>query len=446
MLDSANYFGFPSDYLNSKNLVQLQKEFSESSKTNELTKRIELELESTREMFRILIALNKGIVSSDSTPGFRNYVKHLPTILNNAISNGKLNEIVTHIQPGFIAYKSLISSVPNFISIQNSIAKTGENNISDSLLAQSLFYAGVLTFPEFDSAMSREASIRKFQEIHHLPVDGNLNNITLSEIKNTLKQRFSLICLNLDRMRKIYSTEDNYVFVNIPEYKLHLIENNKESEIFNVIVGNEETPTPVLSSRLEYFILNPCWTVPRSISDNEMLTKIRKDSTYLQRNGYLIVDNSENPVDMNSIDWNSKNPLGGNYWIRQTNSKDNALGAVKFLFPNKHQVYLHDTPGKHLFKKEKRAFSHGCIRLQNPQKLAQIFSDKYSSSNNKTQDIKALIDKKESKVITLSKTIEIHLAYVTCVSDEKGNIVFLKDIYNLDESELNSLFTGQSSI
>jgi len=260
---------------------------------------------------------------------------------------------------------------------------------------------------------------------------------------NLIDQRYYQACLNVNRLRKLNQTGNNYLFVNIPSFKLHVIESKQIKEVFNVVVGKKQTPTPVLSSSIERVVANPYWTVPKSIANNEMLYKIRKDSTYLKKHGYYIINNYEETVDESLINWNDSDPLGNKYWIRQTNSRANALGQVKFLFPNEYSVYLHDTPSKSLFKNQYRAYSHGCVRLENPDKLAQYLTDKF---NAEKVDMKSLISQSEHQVIDLSEKIDIHIQYITSLGNENNEIEFYNDIYDLDKNELNSVFQGQNQI
>ncbi len=210
---------------------------------------------------------------------------------------------------------------------------------------------------------------------------------------------------------------------------------------FNVVVGKKKTPTPVLSSKIEKVVANPYWTVPRSITKNEMLRKIRADSNFLSRNGYMIIDNYEEEVHESMIDWNETDPLGNKYWIRQQYGRGNALGQVKFLFPNNRRVYLHDTPSKRLFKKEYRAYSHGCVRLENPDKLAQFIFDNYVEQEKKL-NFKTLVRLRKRQVVDLPVQIPIHIQYLTCMGNEKGELEFYDDVYHMDETSLKNLFNS----
>jgi murein L,D-transpeptidase YcbB/YkuD len=215
------------------------------------------------------------------------------------------------------------------------------------------------------------------------------------------------------------------------------VEANQEKESFNVIVGKKRTPTPVFSSSIEKVIANPYWTVPRSITF-EMLHKIRKDSTYLARNGFFVINGREEVVDPSVIDWNSDDPLGKRYWLRQINSKYNALGQIKFIFPNDYSVYLHDTQSKSLFRHKNRMFSHGCVRLENPDKLAQYLTSTYTHQSN--QNIEHLLSNSAREEINLSEKVKIHIQYITCSATENTDLIFYNDIYNLDQKELKEVF------
>lgn len=438
ILDSAKYYGFPIDYFGREKIKQLNTEFS---KTNTLDTRIKLEFTVSFSALKLMLYLNKGIIEKDTlSTDFISY-ESLPGILNNALNQNNLRNEILSQQPELIQLQNILSSLPNFIDLQLSIKYTTPKFIDDRLLAKGLYYAGITEASEIDSTDNNSAAIYKLQEQFHLPKDSNLNTITHQTLVSLLEYRYFQACLNLNRLRNIKNNDENYLFVNIPEFRLHVIESRQEKEVFNVIVGKQETPTPVLSSNIEKVITNPYWTVPKSIVDNEMLQKIRKDSTYLERNGYYIINGCEETVDISTINWNSNDPLGTRYFIRQKNSSSNALGLVKFIFPNEQSIYLHDTPSRSLFQQKNRTFSHGCIRLENPDKLAQYLTDKYYSENS--LNIKKLIASKENNEINLTQKINIHIQYITCSGEENTDIKFYGDIYNLDKHDIMSIFSNQ---
>jgi murein L,D-transpeptidase YcbB/YkuD len=281
------------------------------------------------------------------------------------------------------------------------------------------------------------------QQKYNLPLDSVLNRPTHEVLVSLLQYRYYQACLNLNRLRALQNTDENFLFVNIPEFKLHVVESRQEKEVFNVIVGKTTTPTPVFSSNIEKVITNPYWTVPKSIL-NDMLHKIRKDSTYLEKNGYYVINGREQMVDMSTIDWNSSDPLGTRYYLRQKSSPSNALGLVKFIFPNEYNVYIHDTPSRGLFNQTNRTFSYGCIRLENPDKLAQYLTDKYFSEDD--LNIKSIITSQQSREINLQQKVGIHIQYITCSGKENSDMEFYSDIYNLDRQEISKVFQNQLEI
>ncbi|OFX26453.1 MAG: hypothetical protein A2041_00490 [Bacteroidetes bacterium GWA2_31_9b] len=440
LLDSAKYFGFPIDYFENEKIKQLTTEFTDTKSQNS---RINLELTATYSALKLMIYLNKGIIERDTlTTDLSNY-ESLPEILNFALNQNNLRNEILSQQPELVQLQKIISSLPGFIDLQLSIKFTTPKFIDDKLLAKGLYYAGITETSEIDSTENNSVALFKLQELYHLPKDSNLNNVSHRTLISLLEYKYLQACLNLNRLRNIIHNDENYLFVNIPEFRLHVIESKQEKEIFNVIVGKEDTPTPILSSNIEKVVTNPYWTVPKSIVDNEMLKKIRKDSTYLERNGYYIINNREETIDVSTIDWSCSDPLGTRYFIRQKNSTSNALGLVKFIFPNEQSVYLHDTPSRGLFKQKNRTFSHGCIRLENPDKLAQYLTDKYYTENS--LNIKKLIASNENNEINLTQKITIYIQYITCSGKENSDMEFYNDVYNLDKQNIVTMFTNQTN-
>ncbi len=440
-LDSASYYGFPEDYFNLSLLRKYEQNIKLISSENEdITKRIELEIQASRSAILLLIYLNQGIISNNRDSSYYNFIKEIPELLYTSIQKGEFKNTLVNIQPKIAAYRNLRESTPSFISLVTHIEQENRQNINDSILSRALYYTGISNEFEFDSINTKETLLEKFQREYKLTITGTYDSLTHHKLSSVLNYRYYQVCLNFDRLRKLNNTSADYLMVNIPEFKLHVIENQKLKEQYNVIVGKTKTPTPSLSSNVEKIVANPYWTVPRSIANNEMLWKIRKDSTYLARNGYFVINNREEIVEAESVDWTESDPLTNKLWIRQKNSHRNALGQVKFLFPNKYNVYLHDTPSKRLFSKEKRAYSHGCIRVQNPDKLARYLAEKLIPQENDSIDMHNIIKSSKRTVLELENTMAIHIQYITCLGDETGILRFFNDIYKKDSKDINSLF------
>jgi len=441
LLDSSSYFGFPFDYFNIERIHNLNTNFTTVTNSNDMLKqKAELEIMTSFSALKFILYLNHGIVEKDTVSNYMDYSENLPEILNTALNQYNFRSDILSVQPKLVHHRNLLNSLQYFIDLHYSVKYTTPAFIDDKLLAKSLYYAGITKSPVFDSTNLKAEALYKFEEQFFLPKDTLLNILSHDALVSLLEYKYLQACLNINRLRNLKQSGENYLFVNIPEFKLHVIESNENKENFNVIVGKKKTPTPILSSSVEKVIANPYWTVPRSIVRNEMIYKIRRDSTYLKRNGFFIINNAEEIVDESVIDWNENDPLGHTYWIRQINSRHNALGQVKFIFPNNHSVYLHDTPSKRLFSLENRTFSHGCVRLENPDKLAQYLANKYY--NQDTEDIDQLISQKERHVIDLSEKVKIHIQYITCSGDE-NSMVFFNDVYNLDDKEIKAIFLNQ---
>lgn len=440
VLDSSSYYGFPEDYFNLSLLKKYYKNVELISTENEdINKRIDLEMQASRSAILLMIYLNQGVIARNSDSNYYKFIKEIPYLLNASIQKDDLKNAIANIQPDITAYANLQKSSPAFISLVNQLKSYELSKISDSALSKAFYYAGAIQKTEFDSLTTKKNVVEIFQKNYKLPISGVYDNSTHLKLLSILQYRFYQVCLNFDRLRKLNNTSKDYLFVNIPEFKLHVVENQELKEQYNVIVGKSKTPTPTLSSKVQKIVANPYWTVPRSIANNEMLGKIRKDSTYLARNGYFIINNREEAVNSKLIDWSESDPLTNQFWIRQKNSRRNALGQVKFLFPNKYNVYLHDTPSKRLFSKEKRAYSHGCVRLENPDKLAQYLTGKLMNQEVEI-NVNSAIKSSKRTVIELENNIAIHIQYITCLGDETGTLRFFNDIYKKDSRDINSLF------
>jgi len=443
LLDSAKYYGFPFDYFSFNDIKSLLQKVHHPNAKNSYTDLAQLEISTTFSALKALIYLNQGIVKTNSIVNHA-YLENLPYVLNEAIEQKSLQQKIGSVQPQIVQYQKIMHSLSYFIDMNLSIKYTTPSFIDDKVLAKSFFYAGISDSPTFNSSNKKSNALYKLQDRYLLPHDSILNHATHEKLVSLLEQKYYQACLNLHRLRKLNHSANSYLFVNIPEFKLQVIESNQIKRVFNVIVGKTHTPTPVFSSSLEKVVANPYWTVPKSIVHKEMIYKIRKDSSYLSRNGYFIINNNEERMPDSIIDWSKPDPLGNQYWVRQINSSYNALGQVKFLFPNEYSVYLHDTQAKSLFKTRNRTYSHGCIRLENPEQLAQYLIDK-NFSHNKT-DFNTLIRKKEHHIIDLPQKMDIHIQYITCASDSQSELKFFNDIYNLDQEEINQIFPDQMEI
>ncbi len=258
-----------------------------------------------------------------------------------------------------------------------------------------------------------------------------------------VSQRIDQILMNMERWRWIPKKfEADYLLVNIPEYKLHVVEDGKEAFNMNVIVGKELHETPIFSDKVEYVVLAPYWNVPFSIIENELRPKLVANAQgTLDRLDMEVVKgwgDKATPVDPNSIDWANVSEKTWKYTLRRRPGPKNDLGDVKFIFPNSKSIYLHDTPHDELFSQTKRGFSHGCVRVAEPLKLAE-----YLLRNKPGWDatnIEQTIATREEKYVTLPEKLPVYLVYFTSWVDDAGKVHFRDDIYGHDKSLAKEYF------
>jgi murein L,D-transpeptidase YcbB/YkuD len=269
-------------------------------------------------------------------------------------------------------------------------------------------------------------------------MNGKLNTKTIIELNKTVEYRIKQILVNLERLRWIPDTiENDYLLVNIPEYKLHIIKNGKLLWETNVIVGKEAKRTSVFRGNIARIILNPYWNIPNSIINEEVLPKLKRNSNYLSKNNMEVVSSSGKPIDASTINWN-KYTENIPYLIRQKPGNENSLGKMKFLFPNNFNIYLHDTPAKELFNQRHRDFSHGCIRVENPKKLALYLLQKNTNWNG--EKIDKVLETITETGIAIKPKMPVYIVYFTAWVDDKNNLNFRNDIYNLDEQLAKNIF------
>ncbi|TGE24155.1 murein L,D-transpeptidase [Hymenobacter aquaticus] len=286
------------------------------------------------------------------------------------------------------------------------------------------------------------AAVKEFQELNGLKADGIVSGETLKALNIPVSARIDQVILNMERWRWIPKKfEASYLLVNIPDYKLHVIENNKEVFDMRVIVGKTLNATPVFSDKMEYVVLSPYWNVPWSIIDKELRSKLANNPSYLDRLDMEVVKGYGKKavaVDPSSIDWASIKQETFKYTVRRRPGPKNDLGEVKFIFPNSNDVYLHDTPHDELFSQAKRGFSHGCVRVAEPLKLAEyLLRDKPGWDMQTIQDT---IANRKEKYVALKETLPVYLVYFTAWVDDAGRVHFRDDIYNHDKALAREYF------
>jgi murein L,D-transpeptidase YcbB/YkuD len=276
-----------------------------------------------------------------------------------------------------------------------------------------------------------EQAVRAFQKAHGLVADGVAGPSTLKELNKSAANRLRSVIVALERERWLGGSRGaRHILVNIPEFNAKIIDNGRITFQTRTVVGakHDDRPTPEFSDVMEHMVINPSWYVPRSIITKEYLPALQSDP-YAVRH-IEITDSRGALVNRSTVDFTQYDKHTFPYAMRQPPSRRNALGLVKFMFPNRHNIYLHDTPQKHLFSRESRAYSHGCVRLADPFDFAYALLAKQSSDPVGLFK-KRLATNKESQV-NLETHVPVHLIYRTAFSNERGQIEFRPDIYGRD--------------
>ncbi|MFI5136459.1 MAG: L,D-transpeptidase family protein [Sphingobacteriales bacterium] len=251
------------------------------------------------------------------------------------------------------------------------------------------------------------------------------------------------ISINMERLRWIKDNDTTYIHINIPSFTLEFHQPDTIYQ-FKVVIGKPEAPTPTLESAIKYFTTAPEWKVPAKIFIRELLPRTRNNPDYFRNHHYNIYDNNGNYVADNAANRAMVRRDPGNYGVRQSAGCDNSLGLIVFRFPNIYDIYLHDTPEQQLFKKETRAYSHGCIRVEQAEKLAELLLAN-DASTDKISELKNALKKYITKSFYLKKAVPIKITYLTCgVKD--GVLQTYDDLYDLDKGMETGLYTADMTL
>ena len=283
-----------------------------------------------------------------------------------------------------------------------------------------------------------QQAVAAFQADHGLPVDGIAGKGTLGELNVSAQDRLKSIIVAMERERWLNRDRGRrHVLVNIPDFTAKIVDNDRVTFQTRAVVGKNvsDQRTPEFSDTMEHMVINPTWNVPRSIATKEYLPLMQQDPSAA---GHLrLVDGSGRTVSRANIDFTQFTPQNFPFDLKQPPSRRNALGLVKFMFPNRHNIYLHDTPAKNLFSRNVRAYSHGCIRLAEPFEFAHTLLA--AQTRQPEQVFKAKLDTGNETVVPLERQIPVHLIYRTAFTQAKGKINFRRDIYGRDAALFKAL-------
>jgi len=377
------------------------------------------------------------------------------SLIETAAMSGSLSELFTQAEPKEYHYKELQESLIKYLGMQKNggwpivpikgVLKPGESNELVPLLRERLRISG-----DYGSCSSKgdnrydsclKEAIVHFQKRHGLEDEGVIGPNTIAALNVPIEKRIEQIRLNLDRIKWLNERDSKrHIIINIPAFTLFFDEDSALRLQMKVITGTRKNPTPVFSNLVRTIVLNPQWNVPKSIIQKEMIPKIFRDPNAMRKEKIEIYSGwgeDAQKVSASSVNWGKyRYSKTVPYRFAQTPGYHNALGKVKFLFPNQFSVYMHDTPTKNLFQQNVRAFSHGCIRLSKPIELLETFSTFNDNVDFEKAEERLKGTKKE--FLNLTEKVPVDVVYLTAYVDYDGVLQFRNDVYGYDNMQLQS--------
>ncbi len=386
--------------------------------------------------------------------------KDLAAHLQQAVEEEEITASLETLEPKFTAYEDLKSALKKYEEIEQQknewkplpddlVLRPGDSSEYVVQLANRLYLLGDLeNKPEEKTNYSEPVAtaLAAFQKRHGLKQDSVVAENTLAMLNIPARQRVEQIKLNLERLRWLPERpEGRHLVVNVPEFKLYIYEGIDSTLSMRVIVGEAyNSTTPIFNDSIEFIAFSPTWTVPLSISTEEMLPKLRKDPGYLTSRNFKLYeswDEGASELDPYKVKWQRVKADDFPYKIVQQPGPNNSLGRVKFMFPNKMDIYLHDTPADYLFNQNERDFSHGCIRVEKPAELAKYLLQEKGMG---MAEVKSKLNLPEPENVVLQEKVPVFIEYRTAWMGPEGKIHFREDIYGHDQKQIAKLKAAQA--
>ncbi len=456
LLNAENWGLIPSDY--HAGLIDSLSRTALDAKTEDynVNKLAHSELLLSDAFFNFAVHVSVGRMENDSaeTRVWRADVldTNLAAVLESALKQKSPAVTLAALEPQIAEYKALRAFIPGF---RREFEKTQWEVLpkmeDDTTAFRKALVNRLIAGHDLDTARSGTDSLavaealKAFQIRVGLEPDGKAGRNTVRALNVTYTERIQQMAATLERWRIEPKREERYVWVNIPEFRMHVMDGDSMIMESRIVVGAPKTQTPELDSRINQMILFPYWHVPYSIAGKEILPHVKRDSTYLRRNRYEVLDRSGKIVDPNSVDWKKYGERNLPYKFRQKTGDDNALGILKFNFNNKHGVYMHDTNSKGYFNRETRALSHGCMRLENYMQLA-YYLIREDSVKMPRDTFDLYMKSGRQRTMPVRKPIPIHVRYFTCVPNSEGDIILYSDIYDRDKQMIRTLYREPKAV
>ena len=374
-----------------------------------------------------------------------------PVTFEQNITNQNITNRLLELRPGIAMYDTLVDVLARYREIAarggwepiltGGKIEPGDRDSRIPAIRRRLMITGELSKTDstgsdlYDKIL--ENDIKAFQAAHALDADGVIGAGTFRELNVPVGNRIESVRINMERIRWVSGNlPDSYIIVNIAAFYLVMVKENQVVHTTSVVVGKPLNKTPIFRDKMRYIDFNPTWTQPTSIVKNETIPKLKKDSAYLEKNHMVLLDSKGNLVPTSKLDFKNLSASRFPYLVRQEPGPWNALGEMKFMFPNKYDIYLHDTPSKSLFSRGSRAYSHGCIRVNKPKELAVKLLEGTEYDRKK---IDKIVETHETTRVNLPEPVDILLMYWTCGIDPEGRLFFVPDIYERDQAVLKDL-------
>jgi len=371
--------------------------------------------------------------------------------IQELLNAGNLAKGIEELRPQHIIYDRFKSALEKYRAFQKNggwqpvppgpTLKKGMLDDRVMLLRKRLQITGDLTAESADTEAfddQLEKAVMRFQRRHHLAADGAAGKQTLEALNVPVENRIDQIRINLERLRWVlHAISGKFVIADIAGFKVFVYRDNEIIWTSRVQVGRPYRQTPVFKATITYMELNPTWTVPPGILARDILPAVKKDPGYLKERNISVIDRSGNIINQDSIHWSKYSGRNFPYQLRQDPGPNNAMGLIKIMFPNKHLVFIHDTPSRSLFERTDRTFSSGCIRTEKPFELAEILLDNPAKWNQ--ESFKRIIDSKQTQTIKLPRPVPVLLFYWTAAMEPDGSVRFKKDPYKRDAEVLEGL-------
>lgn len=369
--------------------------------------------------------------------------------LEDALASNDISNELNMLAPRYRAYWMMKEELAFFLDLNEQLwpailsdisIKPGESNqllpkIRERLIKLRYKLSDSISMT-FDAELEKQ--LKMFQKDWGLNTDGVIGKATLEDLNSMPYKLISQLKVNMERFRWLpIQLSEKYIIINIANFKLDLIAGTDTLISMRAIVGKEPRKTPVFNEKITYIVFCPSWTIPQTILKNDVIPELLKGPEYLEKKNMKLLRHDGSELAYSDIDWSTISKTNFPYSVRQKPGPGNSLGQVKFMFPNTYDVYIHDTPSRELFSRDNRAFSSGCIRVENPFDLAVLLlsdTPEWSSAN-----IRNAMQQDREQSVRLKIPVDVVLIYLTAWTDGTDRIQFRKDVYLRDEIVLGAL-------